>query len=179
MASPPDEDFRKGVKPLAEPRRVVRALPRPTPLPRETLPPDQAIDTDEEIAFLRPGLSSQMLRRLRRGHWVVEDHLDLHGMNRSQAATRGGRIPARLPGARALQGWRAHRPRQGAGLAQPRAGAKGKGLPLAEDAGRGACLFPKLLPRTAVQERYWSCLKAKRRLRWSRRCGCAPRARPR
>ena len=86
MASPPDEDFRKGVEPLAAPRRVERARPRPAPLPRETLPPDQAIDTGEEIAFLRPGLSSQVLRRLRRGHWVVEDHLDLHGMNRSEAA---------------------------------------------------------------------------------------------
>ena len=27
-----------------------------------------------------------MLRKLRRGHWVVQDELDLHGMNRVQAA---------------------------------------------------------------------------------------------
>jgi DNA-nicking Smr family endonuclease len=99
MASPDDEDWQRGVEPLAEPRRVARARPRPAPLPRETwrderaalaeslgpISPDQALDTGEEIAFLRPGLSSQMLRRLRRGHWVVEDNLDLHGLNRSQA----------------------------------------------------------------------------------------------
>jgi DNA-nicking Smr family endonuclease len=35
---------------------------------------------------LRDGLSRQTLRRLRRGHWVVQDELDLHGMNRAQAA---------------------------------------------------------------------------------------------
>jgi DNA-nicking Smr family endonuclease len=95
-----EEDFRKGVEPLPEPRRSVRLRARPAPLPRETwrderaalaeslgpITPDQALDTGEELAFLRPGLSPQMLRRLRRGHWVVEDQLDLHGMNRSQAA---------------------------------------------------------------------------------------------
>ena len=27
-----------------------------------------------------------MLRKLRRGHWVLQDELDLHGMNRVQAA---------------------------------------------------------------------------------------------
>ena len=27
-----------------------------------------------------------MLRKLRRGYWVVEESLDLHGLNRSQAA---------------------------------------------------------------------------------------------
>ena len=95
-----EQDFRKGVEPLPAPRRIARSRARPAPLPRETwrderaalaeplgpIARDPAIDTGEEIAFLRPGLSSQMLRRLRRGHWVVEDNLDLHGLNRSQAA---------------------------------------------------------------------------------------------
>jgi DNA-nicking Smr family endonuclease len=85
-----EEDFRKGVEPLPEPRRSVRPRARPVPLPRETLPPDQAIDTGEELAFSRPGLSTRMLRRLRRGHWVVEASLDLHGMNRAEAATAVG-----------------------------------------------------------------------------------------
>jgi DNA-nicking Smr family endonuclease len=95
-----EEDFREGVEPLAEPRRVVRSRPRPAPVPRETwrderaalaeslgpISPDDALESGEELAFLRPGLSSQVLRRLRRGHWVVEANLDLHGMNRSEAA---------------------------------------------------------------------------------------------
>src|SRR6267143_1337989 len=47
---------------------------------------DDAIDSGEELSFLREGLSRQVLRKLRRGHWVVEDSLDLHGMNRLEAA---------------------------------------------------------------------------------------------
>ena len=100
MASTEDEDFRKGVEPLAGRRRVLPERPRPAPLPRATwrderealaeslgpISPDDAIESGEEMAFLRPGLSPQMLRRLRRGHWVVEANIDLHGMNRAEAA---------------------------------------------------------------------------------------------
>jgi DNA-nicking Smr family endonuclease len=88
MASPPDEeDFRKGVEPLPAPRRQPHQRPRPAPVARESpIASDQELETGEELAFLRPGLSSQTLRRLRRGHWVVEASLDLHGLNRSQAA---------------------------------------------------------------------------------------------
>jgi DNA-nicking Smr family endonuclease len=95
-----EEDFRDGVEPLPAPRRVARPRPRPAPLPRETwrderaalaeslgpISPDDALESGAELAFLRPGLSAQLLRRLRRGHWVVEASLDLHGMNRSEAA---------------------------------------------------------------------------------------------
>jgi DNA-nicking Smr family endonuclease len=103
---PSDEadDFRRavaGVKPLAPTRRVVLAPPAPPPIPHQTrndernalaealsgpLSVDDALDTGEELCFLRDGLSRQVLRRLRRGHWVVQDELDLHGMNRAQAA---------------------------------------------------------------------------------------------
>jgi DNA-nicking Smr family endonuclease len=98
--APDEPDFREGVEPLAQPRRVERPRARPAPLPRETwrderaalaeslgpISPDDALQSGEELAFLRPGLSAQMLRRLRRGHWVVEASLDLHGMNRAEAA---------------------------------------------------------------------------------------------
>ncbi len=47
---------------------------------------DDALDSGEELTYLREGLSRQVLRRLRRGHWVVQDSLDLHGMNRVTAA---------------------------------------------------------------------------------------------
>ena len=98
------EDFRRavaGVKPLAPARRVVFAPPAPAPIPHQSrkdernalaeaisgpLSVDDALDTGEELCFLRDGLSRQVLRRLRRGHWVVQDELDLHGMNRTQAA---------------------------------------------------------------------------------------------
>ena len=46
-------------------------------------PPDAA---GEPLRFLRDGHSPDLLRKLRRGHWQVEDELDLHGMNRHEAA---------------------------------------------------------------------------------------------
>ena len=38
-----------------------------------------------EGGFRRNGYPPKLLRRLRRGDWRVEDELDLHGLNRSQA----------------------------------------------------------------------------------------------
>jgi len=105
MRSPPDDDdFRKalaGVQPLAEPRRKPLARPRPAPLPRQTrrderaalaeslcapFSVDDALDSGAELVYSRDGLPRDVLRKLRRGHWVIEDQLDLHGMNRVQAA---------------------------------------------------------------------------------------------
>jgi DNA-nicking Smr family endonuclease len=39
-----------------------------------------------EGGFLRNGYPPKLLRQLRRGDWRVEDELDLHGLNRVQAA---------------------------------------------------------------------------------------------
>jgi DNA-nicking Smr family endonuclease len=105
MRSPSDDDeFRKavaGVEPIAAPRRVPQRGLQPAPIPRQTkldeqsalaesislpMSVDDALDSGEELVFLRDGLSRQVLRKLRRGHWVVEDSLDLHGMNRVEAA---------------------------------------------------------------------------------------------
>ena len=47
--------------------------------------PEDALESGEEIAFLREGYPPSLLRRLRRGHWVVQASLDLHGMNRVEA----------------------------------------------------------------------------------------------
>jgi DNA-nicking Smr family endonuclease len=102
--SKPSEDFRRaveGVEPLDAPRRHPRRATPPPPLPRQKrrdelaalaeslegpISIDDAIDSGEELVFLRDGLSRQVLRKLRRGHWVVQDSLDLHGMNRVEAA---------------------------------------------------------------------------------------------
>ena len=105
MRSPPeDEEFRRAtrdVEPLPKPRRVRLASPAAAPVPAQTKRDeravleeslrgprsiDDAIESGEELVFLREGLSRQVLRKLRRGHWVVEASLDLHGMNRAEAA---------------------------------------------------------------------------------------------
>jgi DNA-nicking Smr family endonuclease len=48
------------------------------------------IDSDEALSFFRPGVGSQAVRRLRRGEWSVQAHLDLHGMTRDQARAAVG-----------------------------------------------------------------------------------------
>ena len=90
-----------GVKPLKRSKRIALKGPAPAPLPRQRrrdeiaalaeslegpLSIDDALDSGEELTYLRDGLSRQVLRRLRRGHWVIEDGLDLHGLNRNEAA---------------------------------------------------------------------------------------------
>jgi len=90
-----------GVKPLARVRRMPPHRPAPAPIPAQTrrderaalaeslsapLSADDALDSGVELSYLREGVSRQVLRRLRRGHWVVQDNLDLHGMNRVEAA---------------------------------------------------------------------------------------------
>lgn len=39
------------------------------------------VETGEEISYLRPGLQKRVITRLRRGHWRVQDQLDLHELN--------------------------------------------------------------------------------------------------
>jgi DNA-nicking Smr family endonuclease len=105
MRSPPeDEEFRRAtrdVAPLRARRRVKLARAPAAPVPEQTRRDeraaleeslsgarsiDDAIESGDELVFLREGLSRQLLRKLRRGHWVVQENLDLHGMNRVQAA---------------------------------------------------------------------------------------------
>lgn len=44
-----------------------------------------ALEGGDEPTFLRPGMSPKVLKDLRRGRWVVQAELDLHGMNRAEA----------------------------------------------------------------------------------------------
>jgi DNA-nicking Smr family endonuclease len=48
--------------------------------------PDDSIGGVDALSFQRPGVRTQVLRRLRRGLFPIEDELDLHGLN--QAAAR-------------------------------------------------------------------------------------------
>jgi DNA-nicking Smr family endonuclease len=106
MPSPddPGDEFRKalaGVTPLSAPRRAAppRQPAAPVPLQRlkderaalaESLTggyePELGMESGEELVYLRAGLARTLLRRLRRGYWVVEAELDLHGLNRQEAA---------------------------------------------------------------------------------------------
>src|SRR5262249_32389598 len=45
-------------------------------------------DIPDESAFLRNGVQMSVLRKLRRGHILIEDELDLHGCSTSEAETK-------------------------------------------------------------------------------------------
>jgi DNA-nicking Smr family endonuclease len=45
----------------------------------------QGLENGEELLFRRDGLSQKHIRKLRRGHWKVQDHLDLHGLIATEA----------------------------------------------------------------------------------------------
>jgi DNA-nicking Smr family endonuclease len=88
------------VTPLPRAARIEIDRPRPRPIPvqrlrddRETLvdslsdeiPWDLGVESGEELSYTRNGIGSQTLRRLRRGHWVIQDELDLHGLASDEA----------------------------------------------------------------------------------------------
>jgi len=47
---------------------------------------DDDVEIEEDRLFLRPGLPREILRKLRRSHWVIQDTLDLHGLSSDEAA---------------------------------------------------------------------------------------------
>ena len=88
------------VKPLSPPNKAVPAEERPLPIPMQRMADEQAaleeslsdefnvdtlLDTDGELSYARPGISGDILRKLRRGHWVIQGQLDLHGLRREEA----------------------------------------------------------------------------------------------
>lgn len=44
-----------------------------------------ALEGGDEAVYLKPGMAPKVLKDLRRGRWVVQAHLDLHGMHRDEA----------------------------------------------------------------------------------------------
>ena len=55
---------------------------------------DLDVESGEELAYSREGLSAAVLRRLRRGEYAVRDEIDLHGMTQDEARTALGKFLA-------------------------------------------------------------------------------------
>src|SRR2546422_10592670 len=111
--------FRDAVRdatPLRSPARVQPEAKSP-PLPVQSLldvhdalaesltgplPVDPSIETGEELFYLRDGLGRNVLHKLRRGHWVVQEAVGLHGSNPGEARSLVpgflGACPQRGPG---------------------------------------------------------------------------------
>jgi DNA-nicking Smr family endonuclease len=99
----PDVDFRaamRDVVPLDRVGRVEPNHPRPAPVPLQRLrdeqhvlaeslvssaSPDTGVATGEELVFVRDGIPHDVLRKLRRGKWVIQDEFDLHGLTAAEA----------------------------------------------------------------------------------------------
>ena len=50
--------------------------------------PAHELESGEELLYLREGQSPSVLSKLRRGHWVVQANLDLHGLISDEARTQ-------------------------------------------------------------------------------------------
>jgi DNA-nicking Smr family endonuclease len=97
------ELFRREIGAIAPLNASARAPARraaPVPLPIQTQRDEQAVlheaisddfdpetllDTDDSLYYHRPGISAEVVRKLRRGTWIVQAQLDLHGMRREEA----------------------------------------------------------------------------------------------
>ena len=90
----------RDVEPQPAVNRVEPQRERPAPVPAQSRADERAVlqelarlaadDDDAEVeddwAYLRPGLPREILRKLRRTHWVIQDQVDLHGLNADEAA---------------------------------------------------------------------------------------------
>jgi DNA-nicking Smr family endonuclease len=91
------------VTPLPPAAKVEHNLPSPRPIPVQRLrdnrnaledslhdhvPWESGIETGDELSFARNGIGPQTLKKLRRGHWVVQRELDLHGLTSAEARAR-------------------------------------------------------------------------------------------
>ena len=99
----PNREFLEAVKdviPLPQSGRVVHPSTPPPPIPAQrleddrqvlhdslsdALPADLELEAGDELAFVRPGLSRHVLRKLRSGQWSTQDQLDLHGSRAEEA----------------------------------------------------------------------------------------------
>ncbi len=92
-----DIDFSQAVGPVQPVRKTARYRNpfKPPPVPfkhiederavldelLKPVPGEEWLETGEEVRYLRPGLRPQLLKRLRRGDFRIEDTIDLHHLN--------------------------------------------------------------------------------------------------
>jgi DNA-nicking Smr family endonuclease len=114
----------RDVQPLPPSNRAKLEPPAPAPVPRQRLADEEdallaskygaeAIEHAWEVGqehegeqtFVRPGLRSDVLAKLRRGHWSLQGEIDLHGATSDEAkdALADFLLDARARGARCVR----------------------------------------------------------------------------
>lgn len=88
------------VQALPEHQRADLAAPKPEPQPRQREADERAalreamsdeVDveslllTDDGLSYRRPGISADIVTRLRKGQWALQGQIDLHGLTRDEA----------------------------------------------------------------------------------------------
>lgn len=127
------ELFERSVGPVVRLRsrnlaEIVRPRPLPHPRQRELdeaevmrvalsdeFDPESLMETDDQLSYRQSGIGDDVLKKLRRGVWVTQGQIDLHGLNRDAAreALAGFLIDA------GKRGWRCVRVVHGKGLGSP------------------------------------------------------------
>jgi len=118
------------VKPLPDPRKVHHPAAQKLPTAMSYQRDEQAVlqeaisddfdvstllDADDQMSFRRPGIGTDVTRKLRRGDWSIQRQLDLHGLRRDDARAALGQF-IRLA---QQQGIRCVRVIHGKGLGSP------------------------------------------------------------
>ena len=88
------------IRPLNAPPRAAAGRTPPDPVPKQTqrdeeavlnatlsdeFDPETLLDSDDSLYYHRPGISRDVVRKLRSGAWIVQAQIDLHGMRRDEA----------------------------------------------------------------------------------------------
>jgi len=118
------------VKPIREHRRVALAPDLPLPVPVQQQLDDRRVlleaisdefdtgtllDIDDALSFRRPGVGTDVTRKLRKGEWSIQGEIDLHGLRREDAREALADFIREAH----RRGWRCVRVVHGKGLGSP------------------------------------------------------------
>jgi DNA-nicking Smr family endonuclease len=118
------------VQPIREHRRVHLAPGQPLPIAMQQQLDEQRVlreaisdefdastllDVDDAMSFRRPGIGTDVTRKLRKGDWSLQGEIDLHGLRREEAREA---LSSFIRDAH-RRGWRCVRIVHGKGLGSP------------------------------------------------------------
>ena len=118
------------VKPMRPHSRVHLAPDQPPPIAVQQQLDDQRVlreaisdefdaatllDVDDALSFRRPGIGTDVTRRLRKGEWSIQGEIDLHGLRREEAREALADFVREAH----KRGWRCVRIVHGKGLGSP------------------------------------------------------------
>ena len=118
------------VQPVNTQNRVLLTPPKSPPKPLQHAFDEQAalqesmsdefdvstlLDVDDQMSFRRPGIGTDVTRKLRRGDWTLQGQIDLHGLRSDEAREALGQFVRDAY----RMGWRCVRVVHGKGLGSP------------------------------------------------------------